>query len=72
KTKLVSQWAFYGQASDAEPRFTGPWDNWQRHGQIMLSDSRGERGHTDLAVFSQLPESIFKKPQPVDMMKITQ
>ncbi len=72
ETNLVSQWAFYGKASDAEPRFIGPWNNWQKHGQIMLSDNRGERGHTDIAVFSQLPDSIFKKPQPVDMMQLPQ
>ena len=69
ETKLVSQWAFYGNASDAEPRFIGPWNNWQEYGSIMLSDNRGERGHTDVAVFTQLQESVFKKPQPVDMMK---
>lgn len=72
ETKLVSQWAFYSQASDAEPRFVGPWNNWQKYGRIMLSDNRGERGHTDVAVFAQLPESVFKKPQPVDMMKFAQ
>ena len=72
ETKLVSQWAFYGKASDAEPRFIGPWNNWQEYGSIMLSDNRGERGHTDVAVFTQLPESVFKKPQPVDIMKFAQ
>ena len=46
----MTQWAFYREAADAEPSFTGPWTNWQRHGSILLSDGRGERQHTDIAV----------------------
>ena len=59
ESRLVTQWAFYRDAADAEPRFTGPWTNWQRHGPILLSDGRGERGHTGVAVFDELPESVF-------------
>ena len=25
ESRLVSQWAFYADAEDAEPRFIGPW-----------------------------------------------
>ena len=67
---LVTQWAFYRQFDDDEPRFVGPWANWQPHGAIWLSDSRGERGHTDLAVFDELPEKVFTSPEPVDMMEL--
>ncbi|NKB66288.1 MAG: hypothetical protein GKR89_04435 [Candidatus Latescibacteria bacterium] len=67
---LVTQWAFYPKAADTEPRFVGPWANWQPYGAIWLSDARGERGHTDLAVFDELPESVFTSPQSVDMMKL--
>ncbi|MEE3259497.1 MAG: hypothetical protein VX293_09830 [Candidatus Latescibacterota bacterium] len=28
ESQLVSQWAFYREATDAEPGFTGPWTNW--------------------------------------------
>jgi hypothetical protein len=66
QTDLVSQWAFYPQANDEQPRFVGPWQNWQRYGSIMLSDGRGERGHTGLAVFSDLPASVMNDPKPVD------
>ena len=66
ESRLVTQWAFYRDADDDEPRFTGPWTNWQRHGSILLSDGRGERGHTGVAVFDELPESVFTSPEPVE------
>lgn len=68
--RLVRQWAFYATSADPEPRFVGPWDNWQKHGGIWLSDGRGERGHTDVAVFDALPRSVFESPRPVDMMAL--
>ena len=66
ESRLVSQWAFYADAKDTEPRFIGPWQNWQRHGRIMLSDSRGQRSHTDVAVLSKLPASVLSDPKPLD------
>lgn len=68
ETKLVEQWAYFANASDEEPRFTGPWQEWEPHGKILLSAKRGERGHTDVAVFDELPASVFESPEPVDMM----
>ena len=64
--QLVEQWAFFAEATDSEPRFTNPWGNWQRYGDILLSDDRGDRDHTDLAVFETLPESVYTNPAPVD------
>ena len=65
---LVEQWAFYRNASDPESRFINAWTDWKRHGKIMLSANRGKRAHTDVAVFDELPMSIFESPEPVDMM----
>ena len=65
ETHLVSQWAFYPQASDSVARFIGPWNNWRRYGQILLSDNRGERSHTGVAVFADLPAAVFDDPQPL-------
>lgn len=64
--RLVEQWAFFGQATDDEPGFLNPWDNWQRYGAILLSDGRGDRAHTDVAVFETLPASVYEDPRPVD------
>ena len=66
ESRLVTQWAFYREATDAEPRFTGPWTNWQRHGSILLSDGRGERQHTDVAVLDKLSRKVFTSPDPLD------
>ena len=70
KTGLVEQWAYYRNFEDDEPGFTGPWHNWQQYGQILLSDNRGERGHTNLAVYDELPGSVFTSPEPVDWSAI--
>ena len=42
-SRLVTQWDYYENASDPEPRFQMPWQNWQKQGGIMLSADRGER-----------------------------
>ena len=72
ENKLVEQWAFFRTAEDEEPRFTGPWLDWQQHGRILLSAKRGERGHTDVAVFDELPALVFESPEPVDVMSLPQ
>ena len=64
ESRLVTQWAFYREAADTEPAFTGPWSNWRRYGSILLSDGRGERRHTGVAVFDELPRSVFTSPAP--------
>ena len=61
---LVEQWDFF--AADADARFQFPWHDWQRHGEILLSANRGENGHTDVAVFDALPDSVFTDPAPID------
>jgi hypothetical protein len=65
-TGLVEQWSFFRNAGDEEPEFKNPWHNWQSYGEILLSDNRGEGGHTELAVFGELPDSVFRDPAPVD------
>ena len=67
-SKLVVQWDFFAEASDTKPRFQIPWANWQPHGRLWLSDDRGKRKHSDIAVFDALPATVFSDPTPVDMM----
>ena len=76
-TKLVEQWDYFSNADDVEPRFKIPWRDWKRHGRIMLSGNRGERNgqaweHSDIAVFDELPESIFTSPEPIDLSQYKQ
>lgn len=64
---LVEQWSYYPTAADEKPRFTTPWANWERHGQILLSGDRGQRQITEIAVFDELPPEVFESPAPVDL-----
>ncbi len=65
-TGLVEQWDFYRHADDPEPAFQIPWHDWKRHGEILLSGDRGESGHTDIAVYDEVPRTVFTDPAPVD------
>ena len=76
-TQLVEQWDFFSTSDDAEPRFKIPWRDWKRHGRIMLSGNRGQRNgealeHTGIAVFNELPNSVFTSPDPVDLSQYEQ
>lgn len=70
ETRLVGQWDYFEKATDEKPRTSTPWTNWQRYGNILLSDERGRGKHTDLAVFDALPVSVFENPAPVDWAQI--
>ena len=63
---LVEQWDFFENADDPEPGFQIPWHDWEQQGNIMLSANRGKNGHTDIAVFQSLPESVLHSPEEVD------
>ncbi len=65
ETHLVGEWAYYTSADDAEPRFTGPWAQWERVGNIMLADDRGRDKDWKFAVYEELPRSVFESPDPV-------
>ena len=65
-TGLVEAWSFYADASDAEPRFTMPWAGWERFGKILLANSRGRDKDWNISVPEELPESVFRSPEPVD------
>ncbi len=76
-THLVEQWDYFSKADDAEPSFKIPWKNWKRHGRIMLSGDRGERNGrarelTEIAVFDELPESVFTSPEDVVLSQYKQ
>lgn len=63
ETHLVSQWAFYGEKDEAEPRFILPWKDYQTYGKLKLSGNRGERHLTNIAVLDEVPEGFFNDPQ---------
>ena len=69
---LVEQFDYYEHSDDPTPRISAPWRKWKRFGRIMLSGDRGERHGrpaklTDIAVFDELPESVFTNPEPINL-----
>ena len=70
ETRLLTQWAYYMDASDEHPRFTTMWANYQKYGHILLSDDRGAKKHTGLAVYDELPAAVFESPELVDWDKL--
>lgn len=65
-SRLVTQWDYYQVASDTEPGFRIPWNDWRKHGDILLSADRGERKHENVAVLEDVPASAFESPAALD------
>lgn len=59
ESKLVTQWAYFQNASQEKPNFITPWANYQRFGEILLSGDRGQRQITFIIVPDRLPADIF-------------
>jgi hypothetical protein len=59
ETNLVSQWAYFPNAEDDEPRFTLPWGDYKQKGEILLSGERGDRDLTEIEVYEDLSEDHF-------------
>lgn len=66
-SKMVVHWDFWRDKSVDEPRSLGPWNNWRKFGNIMLTDDHGRRKHTDVAVLESLPSSVFTDPAAFDL-----
>jgi len=41
ETGMVSQWSYFADRADAEPRFTLPWTDWKRYDGIKLASGHG-------------------------------
>ena len=66
-THLVSQWAYYAEASQDTPNFVLPWKNYEKYGDILLSGDRGERQLTEIEVLDNVPDHTFKDFKPVSL-----
>jgi hypothetical protein len=65
ESRLVTQWSYFPTASDTIPGFTTPWENYEKKGAILLSGGRGKNSLSDIAVYDELPESVFTSFEPV-------
>ncbi|GAB4022782.1 hypothetical protein [Spirosoma koreense] len=72
KTRLVSQWANFPKPTDKEPVFILPWDDYQQHGDILLSGDRGDHDLSDIMVFTGLPGEVFSDFTRTDLSRYPQ
>lgn len=68
-TMLVSEFAYYAKAENDTPDFSRPWENWAKHHDIMLSDTRGELSMAPVMVHKALPVSVFESPKATSGIK---
>lgn len=64
--KLVTQWAFFRQASQDSPDFKNTWEDYNKHGNILISGKRGDRSLNNIATYESLPERIYTSFEPVE------
>ncbi len=64
-TGLIEQWSFFAEASEEEPRFTMPWSDWEPFGKIRLATDHGRGIDWEIAVYDELPKSVFENAESV-------
>jgi len=62
---LVESWSFFNHVDQPAPDLTMPWGEWQQFGRIKLATYHGRAGEWDIAVFDDLPASVFESADPV-------
>lgn len=67
ETKLVAKWAYYPKASMDTARFAMPWLNYQKYGNLMLSDDRGRAKLSDIKVLEAVPEKLLTTFEKVEL-----
>ena len=58
---LVTQWAYYPEASIDTPRFVASWNNYQEYGGLLLSGD--PRGISNIRVLNNVPEDAFRNTE---------
>lgn len=73
ETGLMHRWAYHLESYEADQEPTAwDWLDWQTYGDVKLSGIRrnvgdgSERPLSDLAVFDDLPDSVFALADPVE------
>ena len=65
--KLITEWLFYTQFNDDEPRFATPWADYSTYGNILLSGNRGRGQLTDIGVFEYVPDQVFESAKKYEI-----
>lgn len=70
ESSMVRQWAYYQYDTLKEPGFIVPWDDWEKHGNILLSGNRGRNSLSDILVLDKCPENTFTSFDPVNLDEV--
>ena len=72
-TGLVDEWAYYPNATDAQPAFRRRWAEYARHGQLLLAADRSEATKParldDIATAQTLPAGVMTSKVPVTKLR---
>ena len=72
-TGLVDEWAYFPKATDAQPAFRRHWNEYARHGQLLLAAGRSEADKParldNIATAQSLPETVMMSKTPVVKLK---
>ena len=61
ESRLVAQWTFFRNAEQDTANFTTPWNDYQKHGGLLLSGNRGKRSLSGIAVDMEMEDSVFEE-----------
>lgn len=67
ESKLVSKWAYFKTATQDSANFSTPWQNYQKYGNLMLSDDRGRARLSAIKVLDKVPEKLLTTFEKVEV-----
>ena len=72
-TGLVDEWAYFANATDPQPAFRRRWNEYSRHGQLLLAAGRSEATKParldNIAAAQTLPDGVMTSKVPVTKLK---
>ncbi len=74
KDHLITQWAFYSQATDPQPSFVRDWLDYRAYNGLLLASQRNSATDTlsisHIAVLDTLPRELFFSARPIDKAEV--
>ncbi len=72
-TGLVDEWAYFAKADDAQPAFRRRWNEYARHGALLLAAGRSDATKParldNIAQLQTLPAGTMTSPTPIAKLK---
>ncbi|SMB91841.1 hypothetical protein SAMN00120144_2472 [Hymenobacter roseosalivarius DSM 11622] len=72
-TNLVEEWTYFPKATDEQPAFRRRWNEYAKHGQLMLAAGRDEATKPsrldNIAAAQLVPEGVMTSKTPVAKIK---